>query len=183
MKGFRAVPPPSGSAARILRVLTEWGGKKEAESSDLNDFRAFGHVFKAYRETAGRSYVPLTLANTPAEKTVGLPLMPPQTGLPVLDGIAAKAGPGTPGGWVFPINRSLTADLTASVVLNDLPAGVSTIVVDQLTASSCTARNIPGTNPMAVQFTSLRTARLPAQSAVGFTLTVPKHTLMRIKLL
>ena len=141
---------------------------------------AFGQVFKAYRELAAQTYVAAPLVRVPTIATAASGLTPAVPDAPLLDAVAAKGAGGK--GWFLLVNRSLTTDYSTSIVLKNLPAGATILEIDELTSAGYEDKNIPGPDASKVHWTPVQSGRLPAGASFGLTVTVPKFTLLRLRL-
>lgn len=144
---------------------------------------AFGLVFKAYRELSGQSFVAATVTNSPTIDTQAISIVPAQTDVPLIDAVAVTgtAAGAAAKGWMMVVNRSLTTDIPFGFVLKGLPAGATTLEVEALSAPDYTAKNVSGAAPE-VQWVTVGSAAIPAgASSFGTTLTLPRTTLLRIR--
>ncbi|HUJ60560.1 MAG TPA: hypothetical protein VLX92_18795 [Kofleriaceae bacterium] len=137
----------------------------------------YGLVFAAYRALAAATDVPATVTSSPTIDTAAIGFVPALTATPLVDAIAAR---GASASWMFVVNRSLTTDLTVGIVLTDLPAGATTLAVDELSGDYL-GKNLPGMPPQ-VGWTTVLSGALPADhGAFGTTISVPKATLVRVR--
>ncbi len=82
---------------------------------------AFGHAFRLYVDAAGGMEVPVELRGAPTFSTPGLGFVPPLLDVPELDAAAVIAAAGDRV-WIYVVNRSLSDDLSARVIVAGFPA-------------------------------------------------------------
>ncbi len=134
---------------------------------------AFGEVFRLYADMGGGTYISPQVQGSPTFDSVAFGIVPTLTGVPMLHAAAALSS-SRDRLWIYVVNRDLTTDVTAEVVIPTFPpVGVSSVTAEVLNGSDPTAANVPGQTPVVQVSTSTLAA------ASSFAHTFPAHSLTR----
>lgn len=159
-----------------LHVLSPyWQAAVTSDASGRNPVRsAFGDVFRLYADTAGGTFVPAEVRDSPTFDAPGTFYLAARTGVPALDAIAVRSAAGDRL-WVYVVNSDLYQDVAARVVLRNLSGpGVTSLTAEVLNGPAYTSVNTSADSTVV----SIATSSLASTGAVSITFSA--HSLTRL---